>query len=181
MELWKEIPGYEGIYEASTEGRIRGAESRTTFTEHHGKRVWQQHIMTGRGHSDAGYRVGLWKDGKHRDWLVARLIAMTWCVGYKKGLTVNHINGNRFDNRVVNLEWLTLAENIKHGFDTGLYTCQQETLLKADDKIIAFRSMSLAGQFIGRNSGYISSCIKRQRMATSASGQKYDIEINFKP
>lgn len=180
MEQWKKIPGYEGIYEASTEGRIRGAEGKITYSKHHGRRVWQQHVMTGRGHGDAGYRVGLWKDGKHRDWLVARIVALTWCMGYEKGMTVNHINGNRFDNRAINLEWLTLADNIRHGFDTGLYSCQCETLLKANGETFTFRSMSLAGQYIGRNSGYISGCVKRKRAARSISGQVFDIEVNYK-
>lgn len=52
---------------------------------------------------------------------MARLVAMTWCEGYKEGLTVNHINGNPMDNRAENLEWITRAENIRHGFKVGLY------------------------------------------------------------
>ena len=51
--------------------------------------------------------MSLWKDGKEKDWLVARLVAMTWIDGYREGLTVNHKDRNRFNNNVDNLEWLS--------------------------------------------------------------------------
>ena len=66
-------------------------------------------------------RVSLWKDRKEKTWLVARLVALTWCDGYADGLTVNHKNGNPLDNSAQNLEWMTRAANIQHGFKNGLY------------------------------------------------------------
>ena len=66
-------------------------------------------------------RVDLWKGKDHRTWLVSRLVALTWCEGYQDGWTVNHINGDHLDNRAENLEWLSLGDNIRHGFANGLY------------------------------------------------------------
>ncbi len=125
MEGWRDIPGYETLYQASKLGEIRTCEGKTTSSARFAKRVWKQRVLkqkhsTNRyGRSDA--RVSLWKDGKEKTWLVARLVAMTWCEGYKEGLTVNHINGNTIDNRAENLEWITRSENIRHAFNTGLY------------------------------------------------------------
>ena len=99
-ENWKAIPGYEGLYEASTLGRIRTAEGKTTSSRRFFKRVWKQRILKGRA-------VSLWKDGKEKDWLVARLVAMTWIDGYCEGMTVNHKDRNRFNNNIDNLEWLS--------------------------------------------------------------------------
>ena len=91
MELWKDIPGYEGIYEASTNGRIRTKKSKTTYTEKHGVRTWKSRILKGRGNNkQTGARVSLWKDGKYKDHLVARLIAYTFLGIPDKKLTVNH-------------------------------------------------------------------------------------------
>lgn len=89
QEQWKSIPGYEGIYEASTFGRIRTSANKLTYTERHGYRHWKQRILSGRGDNyKTGYRVVLWKDGCPKEFLVSRLVAMTWVDGYKEELTV---------------------------------------------------------------------------------------------
>lgn len=125
MEEWKDIPGYEGLYQASTLGRIRTCEGKVTKSARFQHRVWKQRIMkpkctkNKRGRYDC--RVDLWKDGSHRTLLVSRLVAITWCNGYREGMTVNHKNGNPLDNSIENLEWLSHGDNIRHGFANGLY------------------------------------------------------------
>lgn len=125
MEEWKDIPGYEGLYQASTFGRIRTCEGKVTSSARFPHRVWKQRVMkqklctNKKGRSD--YRVELWNGKLHRTWLVSRLVAMTWCDGYHDGWTVNHINGDQLDNRSENLEWLSLGDNIRHAFANGLY------------------------------------------------------------
>ena len=125
MEQWKDIPGYEGLYQASTLGRIRTAEGKTTSSARFPVRVWKQRIMkpkisrNKKGRYDM--RVELWKGKEHKTLLVSRLIALTWCEGYKEGMTVNHKNGNPLDNSAANLEWLSHGDNIRHGFANGLY------------------------------------------------------------
>ena len=162
MEKWKDIPDYEGIYQASNLGRIRTSPGKITHTKKHGDRHWESRILKTRGKQVSGYRVALWKEGNLKDWLIARLVAMTWCDGYSEELTVNHINGDRFDNRVENLEWLTLKENIRHGFRTGLYPQTKVKLTNiSNGEIIEFVSMSAASRFLGRSSGYLSNLIKK--------------------
>lgn len=177
-EVWKDIPDYEGIYQASNYGRIRTAPNKTTFTQIHGVRHWKSRIMKGRGDFYAtGKRVGLWKNGKVKDWLVARLIAITFLgKPTKEANTVNHINGNRLDNRVENLEWLSLGDNIRHAFDTGLMPYRKIKLYNKDCELV-FSSMSKASTHIGRNGSYISLCLSKNRNATSADGVVYKIEI----
>lgn len=55
MEDWKDIPGYEGIYQASNEGRIRSAPDKTTYTERHGVRHWKSRILK---QKDKSHRIG---------------------------------------------------------------------------------------------------------------------------
>ena len=125
MEEWKDIPGYEGLYQASTLGNIRTCEGKTTSSARFAKRVWKQRVLkqkldrNRKGRVDA--KVNLWKDGTAKTMLVSRLVAMTWCRGYADNLTVNHINGDSLDNRADNLEWMSRADNIRHGFKNGLY------------------------------------------------------------
>ena len=183
MELWKSIPNYEGLYEASTEGRIRTAEGKTTRSARFEKRVWKQRIMKTKksirkGGKNCDLHVSLWKDGVEKTWLVARLVALAWCDGYTDGMTVNHKDGNPLNNNIENLEWVTLADNIRHGFDNGLFSSQKECILIADNgERIPFKSLSKASAFLGRNNGYISLCIQHGRKAKTPQGYAYDVVI----
>lgn len=178
MEIWKSIPGYEGIYEASSEGRIRSSDWKITGGGDIPHRHWRSRVLSGRGEGLAtGYRVGLWKDGVCKDWLVARLIGITFLGDPPySNWTINHKDGNRHNNNVENLEWLSLSDNIKHGFETGLYSSIQKGIaLINDDAAFVFRSMSEASRFLGRNEKYISLCVKRGYAARSLDGNRYDI------
>lgn len=184
METWKAIPGYEGIYEASSAGRIRTCDGKTTHTERHGVRHWKQRIMrqkfseNQKGRKDA--RVILWKDGKDKTFLVARLIAMAFLPLPCDKLTVNHINGNPLDNRAENLEWVTLSENIRHGFRTGLYAKAQKSvnlISESSGEVIPFESMADASRWLGKNEKYVSCCFARGCSAISTAYERYTIVV----
>lgn len=70
--------------------------------------------------------VSTLQNGKRPKMFVHRLIAMCFVNGYKPNLTVNHINGIKTDNRPENLEWVTLSENSKHEWKTGLVDLKGE-------------------------------------------------------
>lgn len=176
-EIWKDIPNYENIYQASSLGRIRTHPNKTTFTLKHGTRHWKMRIMKGKGnHKNPGARVSLWKNGEHKDWLVARLIAITFLGQPDKKQTVNHKNGNRLDNRVENLEWLSLADNIRHAFDNGLMPYSKIYIYNNNFGYIA-RSMSMASIYIGRSKGYIRGCLKKHTKIYNKDGQECFVEI----
>lgn len=106
MEQWRDIPRYEGVYAASSKGRI--------------KRVTSERILASVSDSK-GYRLThLCKDG--RRWLTQthRLVAMSFLQPNLDGLTVNHLNGIKHDNRLVNLEVVSHKANIHHAIDNGL-------------------------------------------------------------
>ena len=179
MEKWRDIPGYEGIYEASTEGRIRSKEGKTTHSRLHGERRWKQRIIkpklcsNKKGRTDA--RVDLWKNGANKTLLVSRLVAMTWVDGYSPGLTVNHRDGNPLNNSAENLEWVTRSENIQKGFEDGLYCKNQKPVRLVGRVNIEFESMAEASRFLGRNDGYVNLCHKRGAKATSIQGEEYRV------
>ena len=67
-EIWKDIPDYEGIYQASNLGQIRTTPNKITMTNLHGIRHWKTRILKGRGnYYQTGKRVSLWKNGKPKD------------------------------------------------------------------------------------------------------------------
>lgn len=167
MEKWRDIPGYEGLYEASNLGRIRTNAHKVTSNARCPERHWKQRIMKLKylrrrtGKLDA--KVCLWKDGRERTHLVARLVARAWCDGYADGMTVNHIDGNPENNRAENLEWVTRADNIRHGFAHGLYSTAQPVTVAIGGVPTAFQSLAAASRALGHHSGYLSR--KRRRQA----------------
>lgn len=163
-EIWKDIPNYEG-YQVSNLGRVR-TFNKTTYTKLHGIRKWKNRILHYKSRSyKTGYRVDLWKNGKPQSFLVARLVAFTF---YNQNinnhnLTVDHVDGNRFNNNLNNLELVSLKENIQRAFNTGLVSSQIK--IKVINKITneekTYRSMSLASTSINKNKGYISEKINK--------------------
>lgn len=181
MEIWKAIPGYEGLYEVSNQGRVRTAEGKTTSSARFAKRVWKQRIMKQKWHERNGQkrqkdaRVCLWKDGNEKTYLVARLVAMAFLPMPFDKLTVNHIDGDTTNNNVSNLEWSTIAENNRHGFRTGLFKATQKSvvLTRSDGEEVLFPSMSEADRFMGRRTGYTSLRISRSNYCYDTNGNRY--------
>lgn len=179
-EQWKQIPGYEGLYEASSLGRIRSSPGKTTSNARYASRRWKSRVMkekaiVSKNRKDA--RISLWKDGIQKDHLVSRLVASAWHGLPEESMTVNHINGDWSDNRPENLEWMTLTENIKDGFRNGFFdSICIKISLSGSDGVFQFRSMSEASRYLGRSIGYVSARIKNgYRTAVSSNGSVYQI------
>jgi hypothetical protein len=180
MEVWKDIPNYEGLYQASTCGRIRTCENKVTSNSRYSTRVWKSRIMKGRGDNyHTGKRVSLWKNGKSKDYLVARLVAMTFLGDPPKDYTVNHKDGNRMNNSIDNLEWLSLGDNVRHAFATGLMSRTQKDIVLKDEtsgEVFEFASYAECSRFLGRNHGYVSGRLKKkQNIVTADTGKVFRV------
>lgn len=108
-EIWKPIKGFEGKYLVSDLGRIKSLPNRTRKTELILKPQNQTYSF-----------IDLCKDGKVKKMTIHRIVAMNFLDNPEDKPQVNHINGDKLDNRVVNLEWSTRSENVKHSYTTGL-------------------------------------------------------------
>jgi len=113
-EIWKDIVGYEGCYQVSNLGNVK-----SFISTYNGNRFYPKELIL-RQYSNKGYlRVALTDSfGKVKYYLVHRLV-LTVFLGYSE-LDVNHIDGNKKNNRVENLEWVTKSENQIHAYKTGL-------------------------------------------------------------
>lgn len=111
MEVWKDVSGYDGKYQVSNTGKVRNARGS---------------ILKPTGKSDRYHTVRLYRSGKvFKDWLVHRLVANEFLGMPGDGYEVNHIDGNRYNNNVSNLEWVTHRENMIHAVKHGLVTTQK--------------------------------------------------------
>lgn len=131
-EIWKDIEGYEGLYQVSTYGNIKSlARPRKNGN---GKCYIQKEKLLKQTFTSTGYKkVELYKDGKRKSFKVHRLVAMAFIPNPDNKPEVNHINGNKINNNIDNLEWVTSSENSVHAYETGLSPNKKEL---DEDKII---------------------------------------------
>ena len=159
QEIWKDIPGYEGYYQASNLGNIKSLLFQNNVFN---KKYKREKILKPKKSKDNTLRVELWKDGNNKTWLVHRLVALTYLENGNTNLTVNHKDGNRLNNNLENLEMVTLKENIQHAFRTGL---QNQIKIKITDKvtgtIILPSSLAEGSKIINQSHGYLSNKTKK--------------------
>lgn len=118
-EVWRDIPDYEGFYQASSLGRIRSVPRYVNGPR--GKPILLKGRIMKPSAGPNGYlHFGASKHGKTTTTSVHRAVAMAF-IDNEEGLPViNHKNGNKLDNYPWNLEWASTSENIDHALDTGL-------------------------------------------------------------
>lgn len=117
-EVWRDIKGYEGYYKVSNLGNVKSVDrvinnGGVKYTAK-GKLLKLQH--NGHGY----YQVSLSKKGKRKSYKVHRLVAEAFIPNTRKLNHINHIDGNKLNNNVTNLEWVTQQENNQHAWDKGL-------------------------------------------------------------
>lgn len=141
-EVWKDIPIYEGLYEASNYGRIRN------------KRNGKIKIQRDNGR---GYQyVNLWKNNKGRNEYVHRMVAMAFIPNPENKPCVDHINTDRADNRVENLQWVTYTENNLNPItnqkmrDSWRYKVNKEETQKTKKKVGKTRKTGLSRREFAR-------------------------------
>lgn len=110
-KAWRPVAGYEGLYEVSNTGEIRSIARKGT----------RGGILTQSASNQKHYaHVLLTKGCKHKTASVHRIVAQAWLLNPEHKEQVNHIDGNKLNNRIENLEWATASENMRHAIRTGL-------------------------------------------------------------
>jgi hypothetical protein len=143
-QVWKYIDGFEDLYMVSNFGSVKSLE-KMWATHNKAIRTKPETIMKQSKDSNGYFQVCLSKGGKAKNYLVHRLVAKAFIENPHNKGDVNHINCNKTDNRVENLEWATRSENIKHALDNNLVDSAKGSrhgmsLLKEQD-VIEIRSL----------------------------------------
>ena len=119
-ERWADIPGWEGLYQASDMGRIKSL-ARTVPRPVKGDLVLKERILR-HATNKRGYRnVSLSRDCKGHSFAVHVLVARAF-LGEANGREVNHISADKSDNTLANLEYVTHSENIAHANALGIWS-----------------------------------------------------------
>jgi len=117
-EEWRLIPGCLN-YEASNLGKIRSID-KVVNHNYGGLAIKKGKLLKMYIDTKGYYSTGVILEGKARTISVHRLIALAFIPNPENKPQVNHINGIKTDNNVLNLEWVTSSENVQHAWDTGL-------------------------------------------------------------
>lgn len=113
-EVWKDVLGYEGIYQASNLGRVKSLE-RDIAHPRHGTYRRKERILKPKV-SHCGYIVGTIQVDKNRNCILWHELVMLAFVG-SSNLSIDHLNGIKTDNRLENLEYVNQRENISRYWD----------------------------------------------------------------
>ena len=178
-EVWIPIKGYEEFYEVSNMGRVRSLDRLITKNElkylRHGK-VLKEGIDT------AGYSfVMLQKNKAKKCCRVHRLVAEAFIVNENNKPQVNHIDGNKQNNNLSNLEYCTSCENVRHAFSTGLMKTKPVLMLDKDTQevLARFNSIAEANNFLGKGkNGNIGNCLHGRSKTADGYIWRYENEIH---
>jgi hypothetical protein len=172
-EIWRSVVGfdgfYEGTYEISSLGRVRSIDRVLASGNFAKGRIRTQLLDIG------GYPVvGLYKDGKGNQRKVHRLVALAFIPNPDNKPVVNHRDGNKQNNSVENLEWVTNRENTNHAYQNGLIKAAKgeknsqakltvELVSKAKELYALGWTYKAIGELIGVGGNQVSRIIKGTR------------------
>lgn len=170
-EEWKDIEGYEGFYQVSNCGNIKSLP-RTAKSKGSGIREVKETIKK-QSVSSCGYMlVGLHKDSEMKTASVHRLVALAFVPNPEGKPQVNHINGDKKDNRAENLEWVTSSENNLHKYNClGIRPHNCKPVVRSDGMV--FDSASEAARCMGGQTSKISLACNGYRPRAYGYGWTY--------
>lgn len=167
-EEWKPVNGFEGHYVVSNLGNVKSLKS--------GGMILKSHV-------NKGYEyVHLCKNSKHYNAKVHRLVAKAYIPSHENACEVNHKDGNKLNNRVENLEWVTPSENMKHARMLGLnragrnnaFTSKAVDMISPDGSIIqTFPSTMEAERQTGIRRANIQGCCAGRYGCKTAGGFRW--------
>lgn len=166
MEEWRSIPSYEGIYEVSSWGRVRSVDRVVQSSNMHTSFCYtKKGQMLNQQSNNKGYLILQLRNEYGRCTMpVHRLVAEAFIPNPDNLSDVNHKDGNKANNHVENLEWMSHFDNVHHSVEElkrgGCIKKRREVVMLKDGKVVAkFASVSEAARSIGCSLTYASKVV----------------------
>lgn len=161
METWKDIEGYEGMYQVSDAGRVRSLDRYVNHVT--GKRITRGKIMRPHAMPNGYFTIGLSIGRRRRDYYIHRLVASAF-IENKDGLPqVNHKDEDKSNNAACNLEWCDQSYNNNYGTKNKRFRASRGTAIEmiSNGAIVReFVSMRQAEAETGLRRKSISECCR---------------------
>lgn len=162
-EIWKDIEGYEGLYKVSNIGNLYSNYVKRNL----------QLSLDGYGYT----QVILRKNSSGKRHLLHRLVAQAFIQKPENKPQVNHIDEDKTNNRVDNLEWVTAKENINHGTRTERQVYTQRIIQKSRPVICSngmiYRSTREASRLLGLDNSSLNKVLQGKRKTVGGFTFKY--------
>ena len=176
MEVWKDIKEYKGLYQVSNIGNVRSLNKKDSL----GRRV-KGKIMKPVKRKDGYLHITLHKNGKAKHFLIHRLVAEAFVENKNNYKEINHIDENKINNNINNLEWCNRSYNINYG---EANKNRRKTLLnrrgkkiiqfdKNGNEIKIFPSLMQVVRELGLSKSDLSQCCNGKRKTTGGYRWKY--------
>lgn len=133
IEIWKDIPEYEGLYQVSNLGRVKSLRFRNNVCDKE-----KEHIMALNKKDNEYLYVSLSKNGIRKNKYVHRLVATCFIQNTNDYEVVNHKDENKTNNNVNNLEWCSQKQNVKHSI-RKFYKMKSKTNSNTGERYISYR------------------------------------------
>ena len=179
-EEWRDVVGFEGLYQVSNLGRIKSLQKYIPYKDgrlrNYPEKILKQNKV-GRGY----LYLSLYNNDVIRQQYVHRLVAQAFIVNANNFDYINHIDGCKTNNCVSNLEWCNNSMNMKHAYMMGLIKPNTQNLVEAHSKkvvqltcdctlVAEFNSVKDAAHYYGYNLSNIARVCRREKSSKTYKG-----------
>lgn len=164
-EIWKDVVGYEGLYQVSNLGRVKSLPKYDRLGRFHPEKIKSQ-VDNGNGY----IVVNLKHNGKQKMRTVHSLVAEAFIPNPNNYSEINHIDGNKSNNELQNLEFCTRSFNVIHAIKLGLHSNFGERKVLCVETGVIFNSITSAEQWVGVKGSRISNVCQQKRGAKTCGG-----------
>jgi hypothetical protein len=178
MEVWKDVVGYEGKYQVSNLGNVISLSREKVIGS--GSYTTEQKVLKQfRRGNGAYYCVNLYSRNRSKPTYVHRMVAEAFIPNPDNKPFINHIDGNKLNNVVSNLEWCTIAENTRHAWEMGLCQMTDERRALQARAVVCietgkeYKSIREAELCTGAGNQNITACCKGKRETSGGYHWRY--------
>lgn len=177
-EIYKDIRGYEELYQVSNLGNVRSLD-RTIINSRNQERFIEGKILSPNKKRTGYLEITIGKNGRYRSFLIHRLVAKNFIENIENKPHINHIDGDKTNNTVSNLEWCTISENTTHALNNNLSgfrdrvfenlriinekASYKKVIFQKGCEFLEFESISKASDYLGLKRDNITRAIRKNQ------------------